>query len=113
MKPTAAIINAARGPVIDEAALVETLSSRRIRGAVLDVFAEQPLSRDHPFLQLDNVVLTPHAAGITDESMKNMSRGAAEEAVRLLRFERPENLCNPAVWERHLARFPSRQGSAT
>ena len=105
MKPTAALINVARGPVIDEAALVAALQARRIRGAVLDVFDEQPLKCDHPLLTLDNVVLTPHAAGITEDSMKNMSKGAAEEAVRLLRFERPANLCNPEVWERHLQRF--------
>lgn len=104
MKPGAALVNVARGPVIDEAALIEALSSRRIRGAVLDVFDEQPLARDHPFLGLDNVVLTPHAAGITDDSMKRMSQGAAEEAVRLIAFERPRNFCNPEVWERHLQR---------
>lgn len=104
MKPGAAIVNVARGPVIEEAALVEALRTKRIRGAVLDVFDEQPLRRDHPFLSLDNVILTPHAAGITEDSMKNMSRGAAEEAVRLLAFERPRNLCNPEVWERQAER---------
>ena len=102
MKPGAAIVNVARGPVIEEAALVEALRSRRIRGAVLDVFDKQPLARDHPFLALDNVVLTPHAAGITEDSMRNMSKGAAEEAVRLLAFERPRNLCNPEAWDRHM-----------
>lgn len=109
MKPGAAIVNAARGPVIDERALVEALAAQRIRGAVLDVFEEQPLRRNHPLLQLDNVVLTPHAAGITGESMKNMSKGAAEEAVRLLRFQRPVNLCNPEVWETHMNRFAMEQ----
>lgn len=113
MKPGAAIVNVARGPVIDEAALVEALRSRRIRGAVLDVFDTQPLARDHPFLSLDNVILTPHAAGITAESMKNMSKGAAEEAVRLLAFEKPHNFCNPEIWERHLARHchPAKAGT--
>jgi D-3-phosphoglycerate dehydrogenase len=106
MKRNAVIVNAARGPVIDEAALAEALRGRRIGGAALDVFEEQPLRRDHPFLALDNVLLTPHAAGITEESMKNMSRGAAEETVRLLRFERPINLCNADIWSRHLDRFP-------
>jgi len=104
MKRGAAIVNVSRGPVIEEAALVEALRSHRIRGAVLDVFEHQPLARDHPFLALDNVILTPHAAGITEESMKNMSKGAAEEAVRLLAFEKPRNFRNPEVWERHLAR---------
>lgn len=102
MKPSAAIINAARGPVIDEAALVNALSTKRIRGAVLDVYEQQPLRRDHPLLKLDNVILTPHAAGLTDESVKRMSQGAAEEAVRLIAYEKPRSLCNPEVWERHL-----------
>jgi D-3-phosphoglycerate dehydrogenase len=104
MKPGAALVNVARGPVVDEGALVAALTARRIRGAVLDVFAEQPLARDHPFLALDNVILSPHAAGITDESMKRMSQGAAEEALRLLAFEKPRHFCNPEVWERHLQR---------
>ncbi|HWH39770.1 MAG TPA: hydroxyacid dehydrogenase [Usitatibacter sp.] len=105
MKPTASIVNAARGPVIDEEALVQVLAARRIRGAALDVFEEQPLRRNHPLLALDNVILTPHAAGLTGESVKNMSTGASEDAVRLLRLEKPVNFCNPDVWERHLARF--------
>jgi D-3-phosphoglycerate dehydrogenase len=104
MKPSAAIVNVARGPVIDEKALAEALAAKFIRGAVLDVFDEQPLRRDHPFLALDNVILTPHAAGITGESMKRMSQGAAEETLRLLAFEKPANLCNPQVWDRHLLR---------
>jgi D-3-phosphoglycerate dehydrogenase / 2-oxoglutarate reductase len=102
MKPSAALINAARGPVIDEMALVEALAAKRIRGAVLDVYEQQPLRRDHPLLALDNVILSPHAAGLTDESVKRMSQGAAEEAVRLLAWERPVSLCNPEVWERHI-----------
>lgn len=106
MKPEASIVNAARGPVIDEQALVQALAARRIRGAALDVFEEQPLRRDHELLALDNAILTPHAAGLTAESVRNMSRGASEDAVRLLRFEQPVNFCNAGVWERHLARFP-------
>jgi D-3-phosphoglycerate dehydrogenase len=104
MKPTAALINVARGQVVDEHALAEVLAANRIRGAALDVFEEQPLPRDHPFLALDNVILSPHVAGLTEESMQRMSQGAAEEAKRLLAFERPLNLCNPEIWERHLHR---------
>jgi D-3-phosphoglycerate dehydrogenase len=112
MKPGASLVNVARGPVVDEKALAEALAARRIRGAVLDVFDEQPLARDHPFLGLDNVILSPHAAGITGESMKRMSQGAAEEAVRLLAFERPVSLCNPEVWERHLQRHGQPKAAA-
>lgn len=104
MKPTAVLVNVARGPVTDEAALARALAEGRLRAAAIDVYEEQPLPRDHPFLGLANAILTPHAAGITAESMKGMSVGAAEEAVRLAAFERPLNLCNPSVWEDHLKR---------
>ena len=104
MKRTASIINVARGQVIDEAALAKALRDHRIRGAVLDVYQEQPLRRDHPFLGLDNVVLTPHVAGLTRESMQRMSIGSAQEVVRLLNGERPLNLVNPEIWEQHLKR---------
>lgn len=104
MKRNACIVNASRGQVIDEQALVGALRDRRIAGAVLDVYCEQPLRRDHPLLALENVVLTPHAAGITQESMQRMSEGAAQEIVRLLAGERPVNLCNPEIWDQYAAR---------
>ncbi len=104
MKRTAFIINAARGQVIDEDALVAALRVRSIAGAVLDVYREQPLRRDHPLLTLENVILTPHAAGLTQESMQRMSEGAAHEVVRLLAGERPVNLVNPEVWDEYIAR---------
>jgi phosphoglycerate dehydrogenase-like enzyme len=63
MRPTAWLINVARGPIVDEAALVEALRERRIGGAVLDVFATEPLPPDHPLWGLDNVVITPHISG--------------------------------------------------
>lgn len=98
MKPGAFLVNVSRGPLIDEAALVHALAGRRLGGAALDVFDEQPLRPDHPLLALDNVLLTPHAAGLTEESMARMSRGAAEEVLRLLAGERPLNLVNPEAW---------------
>lgn len=70
LKPTAILVNTARGAVIDEAALLETLSSRRIAGAGLDVFDQEPLPPGHPLTQLDNVVLTPHSAGVTPEVLE-------------------------------------------
>jgi D-3-phosphoglycerate dehydrogenase len=105
MKRCAAVINVARGQVIDEAALVNALSDQRIGGAVLDVYQEQPLPRDHPLLTLDNVVLTPHVAGLTRDSMRRMSIGSAQEVVRLLNGERPLNFVNPQIWAQHLARI--------
>ncbi len=104
MKPAAGLINVARGPVVDEAALVDALRERRIRGAVLDVYGEHPLPREHPLLGLENAVLTPHMAGITAESMQCMSVGAAHEVLRMLAGERPVNCANPEVWNVHRAR---------
>lgn len=94
MKPGALLVNVARGAVADEAALAEALRERRIAGAALDVFEQQPLAPDHPFLQLHNVLLTPHVAGLTVESMQRMSDGAADEVLRLLRGEPLINRCN-------------------
>lgn len=98
MRPSSFLVNVSRGPVIDEAELVAALREQRIAGAVLDVFAEQPLRADHPFIGFENVVLTPHAAGITQESMRRMSEGAAREVLRLLRGEPPRNFVNPEAW---------------
>lgn len=103
MKPGAFVVNAARGPVIDEQALARALGERRIAGAAIDVYAEQPLPRAHPFLGLDNVLLTPHAAGLTQEASRRMGEGAARATLRLLAGERPENFVNPEVWERSRA----------
>lgn len=105
MKRTASLVNVARGQVIDEIALALALREQRIGGAALDVYQEQPLRRDHPFLELDNVVLTPHVAGLSQESMRRMSIGSAQEVVRLLQGEPPVNFVNPQVWEKHLERM--------
>ena len=105
MKPGTLLVNVARGPVVDEDALVEALQGRRIAGAALDVFATQPLPPDHPLLSLDNVILTPHMAGITEESMMRMGIGAAEESIRVLSGGLPKNFCNPEVEERYRLRF--------
>ncbi len=102
MKPNAILVNAARGAVTDEIALARALRERWIAGAVIDVYAEQPLRRDHPFLSLDNVLLTPHAAGLTQEASRRTSIGSAEEVLRILRGERPVNLVNPEIWEQSL-----------
>lgn len=108
MKPGALLVNVARGPVVEEDALVEALRTGRIGGAALDVFGTQPLPADHPLLSLDTVILTPHMAGITEESMMRMGVGAAEEAIRILAGDLPKSFCNPEVEARYRARaFPT------
>lgn len=71
MKPTAYLVNTARGPIVDEMALLKTLQERKIAGAAIDVFSVEPLPVDHPFRKLDNIVLTPHLGYVTAESFRN------------------------------------------
>jgi phosphoglycerate dehydrogenase-like enzyme len=71
MKPTSYLVNTARGPIVDEAALLTTLQQRRIAGAAIDVFSVEPLPVDHPFRKLNNIVLTPHLGYVTAESFRN------------------------------------------
>jgi D-3-phosphoglycerate dehydrogenase len=104
MKRTAVIVNVSRGPVVDQAALVAALRERRIGGAGLDVFEQQPLPAEDPLFGFDNVVLTPHLAGLSVESMQRMSVIAAEDALRILAGEKPVNFYNPEVWPAALER---------
>jgi D-3-phosphoglycerate dehydrogenase len=107
MKHDALLVNVSRGPVVDDIALVAALRARKIGGAALDVFSTQPLSPGHPYFSFENVIVTPHLAGITEESMMRMGVGAAGEAIRVLAGELPINLCNPEVVERYRRRFPA------
>ncbi|MDB5636021.1 MAG: hydroxyacid dehydrogenase [Bradyrhizobium sp.] len=95
MKSDAVLVNVSRGAVIKTDALVEALKARRIAGAVLDVFEEQPLASDSVLFGCPNLLLTPHVAAITASSSRAMSVGAAKEMVRILRGERPTNPVNP------------------
>ena len=98
MKPSAFIVNVARGPVIDQAALVQALRERKIGGAGLDVFETQPLPTGDPLLSFDNTMLTTHVAGLSVESVRRMSIIAAEDTLRILAGEKPVNFINPEVW---------------
>ena len=71
MKPTSYLVNTARGPIVDEAALLEALQQKKIAGAAVDVFPVEPLPVSHPFRKLDNIVLTPHLGYVTEESFRN------------------------------------------
>ncbi len=105
MKPNAYFINAARGKIHDETALVEVLRAGGIAGAGIDVFDVEPPPPDHPLLHLDNVIATPHIAGATVEAMHAMSRAAAEQWIGLLRGQVPPRLVNPEAWPRYSERF--------
>jgi D-3-phosphoglycerate dehydrogenase len=104
MKPAAWLINVGRGAVIEESALVEALKEERIAGAMLDVYEHYRLEPGHPLFSLPNAVLTPHLAGMTQESRRRMGAAAAEETLRMLAGERPHNFVNPEVWSKFLER---------
>src|SRR5207302_813922 len=85
MKPTAYLINTARGPIVDEAALVNALQAHAIAGAGLDVFDEEPLPADHPFTKLDNALLMPHAGYVTEAQYRIRYRDTVEDVAAYLR----------------------------
>ncbi len=99
MKPSALLINTARGGLVDEAALYEALVQGELAGAACDVFSEEP-PRDSPLLALDNFVATPHAGSATVQATIRMGTMAAQNALAVLRGERPEHVVNPEVYER-------------
>lgn len=110
MKPTAYVINSARGGVIDEDALYDALKSRRIAGAAMDVFEKEPLPTDHPLRQLDNVILTSHIVGHSSEANASFIPATVESVNRVLRGEPPLYLRNLDVlprWRERVARFAS------
>jgi len=98
MKPTAYLVNAARGPIVDETALVEALKEKRIAGAALDVYEEEPAMAPG-LADLDNVVLLPHIGSATHDTRGKMASMAATNAVAHLRRERAPNTVNPDVYE--------------
>jgi len=99
MKKGVFVINCARGEILDERALYEALSSGKVAGTALDVLAEEPPPQDNPLLGLENVILTPHAAGVTDESLERMSISIAENIVNIAQGRLPnlETVVNKAV----------------
>jgi len=97
MKPTACLVNTARGDLLDEAALVSALGENRIRGAALDVFQKEPLPADHPLRSLENVVLTPHMGYVTAESYDQFFRQAVENIEAYLDGQIPVGALNPEV----------------
>jgi phosphoglycerate dehydrogenase-like enzyme len=99
MKPTAIFINTSRGEVVDEPALLRALQQGWIAGAGLDVFAQEPIAADHALLQLPNVVLTPHIATGTRDSIIEKTRAACENFRRVINGECPINVINQQIYE--------------
>ncbi|MCP1756713.1 hydroxyacid dehydrogenase [Bradyrhizobium elkanii] len=105
MQPHAYFVTTARGFIHDEKALEEALRDKRIAGAGLDVWAKEPPPPDHPLLQFDNVLASPHTAGVTREARINMGRIAAEQILDALDGKRPPRIINPEVWPVYARRF--------
>jgi D-3-phosphoglycerate dehydrogenase len=97
MQPGSYIINASRGPVVDEAALIQALQSGHLAGAGLDVFDPEPPLADNPLLKMKNVVVTPHIASGTDRGVHAMMHGVADQIIQILNGERPPSIVNN-VW---------------
>lgn len=98
MKPTAMLVNAARGPVVQTDALLEALTNRTIAAAALDVTEPEPLPVDHPLLALPNCVVVPHIASASVATRSKMATMAVNNALAVIHGERPANLVNPEVW---------------
>ncbi|MCA6097415.1 MULTISPECIES: hydroxyacid dehydrogenase [Bradyrhizobium] len=105
MQPHAYFVTTARGFIHDEKALEEALRDKRIAGAGLDVWDKEPPPPDHPLLQFDNVLASPHTAGVTREARINMGRIAAEQILDALDGKRPPRIINPEVWPVYARRF--------
>lgn len=100
MKKEAFLINTSRGGIVDEAALFRALAEKRIAGAALDVFEQEPPPEDLPFFTLENVMLTPHMAAMTDLALINMAVDVSRGIIDALEGRKPEFLANPEVWEK-------------
>jgi D-3-phosphoglycerate dehydrogenase len=100
MKPTACVINTSRGPLVDEYALSRALSEGWISGAGIDVLEDEPPPPGHPLIGQENVIVTPHAAFLSEESVLELERRAASAVVRVLQGKMPEYIWNREVLER-------------
>ncbi|MZQ99415.1 MAG: hypothetical protein GT601_17250 [Acidaminobacter sp.] len=97
MKSESYLINVARGHIVDEDALYEALKNQKIKGAALDVFAEEPPAKDHPLFQLDNIIVSPHNAALTHEALCAMATHSAQGIVEFLSNREPRNIVNRNV----------------
>lgn len=104
LRPGAIVVNTSRGEVVDEAALTASLQSAHLAGAALDVFAQEPLAPESPLREMENVVLSPHVAGQTEEAMVQVAHAAARAILDDLAGRRPEYVYNPEVYDVRIAR---------
>ena len=110
MKPSAFFISTARGGIHNEGDLAKALTNGQIAGAGIDVWWEEPTPISHPLLQLDNVIATPHCAGMTHESMQQMGVKAAEQWQDIFAGKVPPRLVNPQAWPQFCVRFQEQLG---
>jgi D-3-phosphoglycerate dehydrogenase len=102
MKPSAYLVNTARGPIVDEAALAAALDAKQIAGAALDVMTQEPPGSS-PLFGRDNVIVTPHTSFYSEESLVELQTKAAEEVVAVLSGKPPRNPVNPEALQRTTA----------
>jgi D-3-phosphoglycerate dehydrogenase len=112
MQPHAFFITTCRGFIHDEEALADALRRKAIAGAGLDVWVKEPPPPDHPLLQFDNVLVSPHMAGVTKEARANMGRIAATQLLDALDGKRPPRIVNPEAWAHYASRFERAFGIA-
>ena len=98
MQPHALLINTARGKIVQQQALARALAEGWIAGAALDVFEEEPLAEPSPLWNLDNLILTPHVAGLSGDALRELAHSAVTQVLQALVGTRPRNLVNPAAW---------------
>ncbi|MEM1558519.1 MAG: phosphoglycerate dehydrogenase, partial [Thermoproteota archaeon] len=98
MKPTAFLVNTARGAIVDENALVKALRENWIAGAALDVYSEEPLPREHPLRKMENTILTPHIASYTYEAIRKTDEMVLEALETFFSGGKPKWIANPEVW---------------
>jgi len=94
------LVNTARGALVEAEALVEALNTDHLCGAAMDVFEKEPLPMDHPYAKTDKLVVSPHIAGATEESLERTADQTASQVLEVLEGKKPAHLVNPEVWDR-------------
>ena len=104
------LVNASRGPVVDEQALIRVLQEEHLAGAALDVTDPEPPLPDNPLLGMDNVIVTPHIASNTDRGVRAMMHGVADQIAQVIAGEPPRSMVNPGVWPGRFAGWSAEKG---